>query len=209
MKNKSDSIIKNERKKELKQVVKSLIPKFIININKIYKNKKKFPDSFISVNSYINFNNNLNIGGKNLIHRDVTIDVKKCTIGKFTTISGPTQIVGLGEVKIGEICSIAPDVYIVTNNHNYNKKITYPLSFIHEDINDDHIVMNVNIGDNVWIGKGVIILPGVTIGDNCIIGAGAVLTKGNYESDSIIGGIPAKVICKRKYEVKEYIANDR
>lgn len=51
----------------------------------------------------------------------------------------------------------------------------------------------VIIDDNVWIGEGVCILPGVTIGKNSIIGANAVVTK-SFPPNSIIGGIPAKIL---------------
>lgn len=52
----------------------------------------------------------------------------------------------------------------------------------------------INIGDNVFLGNGVIVLPGVTIGDNCIVAAGSVVTK-NVPSGSVYGGNPAKFIC--------------
>lgn len=49
------------------------------------------------------------------------------------------------------------------------------------------------IGENVWFGNGCKILRGSHIGDNCIVGAGAVV-KGKFEANTIIGGVPAKVI---------------
>ena len=49
------------------------------------------------------------------------------------------------------------------------------------------------IGNNVWIGASVTVVPGVTIGDNAIIAAGAVVTK-DVEANTIVGGVPAKVI---------------
>lgn len=51
----------------------------------------------------------------------------------------------------------------------------------------------VIIEDNVWIGEGVAIMPDITIGKNSIIGANAVVTK-SFPPNSIIGGIPAKII---------------
>ena len=51
----------------------------------------------------------------------------------------------------------------------------------------------MHIGDDVWIGTNVIILPGVNIGSHCIIGAGAVVTK-DVPDYAIVGGVPAKVI---------------
>ena len=58
----------------------------------------------------------------------------------------------------------------------------------------------VTIGNDVWIGRRVIILPGVTISDGCVIGAGAVVTK-DMPAYSIVGGVPAKVIKSRLCKV--------
>lgn len=49
------------------------------------------------------------------------------------------------------------------------------------------------VGENCWVGAKVTILDGVTIGDNCVIAAGSVITK-SFESNVVIGGVPAKVI---------------
>ena len=49
------------------------------------------------------------------------------------------------------------------------------------------------IGNDVWIGSNVIILPGVKVGDGAILSAGAVVSK-NVEPYSIVGGVPAKHI---------------
>ncbi|EFQ57556.1 bacterial transferase hexapeptide repeat protein [Streptococcus downei F0415] len=51
----------------------------------------------------------------------------------------------------------------------------------------------VTIGDDVWIGGNVTILPGVTIGSNGVVAAGAVVTK-DVLDNSVVGGVPAKVI---------------
>jgi maltose O-acetyltransferase len=60
----------------------------------------------------------------------------------------------------------------------------------------------IEIGNRVFIGLGVIVLPNVTIGDDCIIGAGSVVTK-NIPSGSIAVGNPAKVICSMEdYKVR-------
>ena len=59
----------------------------------------------------------------------------------------------------------------------------------------------VRIGNDVLIGSNSVILPGVTIGDGAIIAAGSVVTR-DVESNTIVGGIPAKVIKKRNPELK-------
>lgn len=88
------------------------------------------------------------------------------------------------KVCIGDNAFIAPNVGIYTAGHpldatrrNQGLEYAYP----------------VTIGHNVWIGAGVIILPGVTIGDNCVIGAGSVVTK-NIPANSLAVGNPCRVI---------------
>lgn len=51
----------------------------------------------------------------------------------------------------------------------------------------------ISVGNNVWIGAGVSVLPGVTIGDNCVIGAGSVVTH-SIPDNSVAVGNPCKVI---------------
>ena len=58
---------------------------------------------------------------------------------------------------------------------------------------DLEITKPIKIGNNVYIGNNVIILPGVTIGNNVVIGAGAVVSK-NIPDNSVAVGIPARVI---------------
>lgn len=60
-------------------------------------------------------------------------------------------------------------------------------------IPDLEITKPIVVGNNVYIGNNVIILPGVTIGNNVIIGAGAVITK-NIPDNSVAVGVPARVI---------------
>lgn len=53
--------------------------------------------------------------------------------------------------------------------------------------------MKIHIGDDVWLGANVTILPGVRIGNNVVIGAGAVVTR-DIPDDSLAVGVPARVI---------------
>lgn len=63
-----------------------------------------------------------------------------------------------------------------------------------------HINSEINIGDNVWICAGAIILPDVTIADHVIIGAGSVVTTSINKSWCVIAGNPAKIVKDLKHE---------
>ena len=58
-----------------------------------------------------------------------------------------------------------------------------------------NIPKKVSIGNNVWIGGGVTILPGVSLGNNVVVGAGSVVTK-SFPDNVIIAGNPATIIKK-------------
>ena len=60
-------------------------------------------------------------------------------------------------------------------------------------------VAPIKLGKKVWIGAHATILAGVTIGDNAIVAAGAVVTK-DVPADTVVGGVPARVIKKIKEE---------
>lgn len=110
-------------------------------------------------------------------------------IGINSYISG---IGGGGKLTIGENVMMAPDVKILTLGHNYHRT-DIPMC------DQGEYASEVIIGNDVWIGIRAIILPGVKIGDGAIVGAGAVVTK-DVPPYSIVGGVPAKVIKKRKSE---------
>jgi len=87
-------------------------------------------------------------------------------------------------ITIGVHCQFGPNVQLLTPIHPLEPT---PRRAGLESA--DPIV----IGDNVWLGGGVIVCPGVTIGDDCVIGAGAVVTR-DIPARSLAVGSPARVI---------------
>jgi acetyltransferase-like isoleucine patch superfamily enzyme len=87
-------------------------------------------------------------------------------------------------IHIGEGTYIAPNVGIITANHD-------PCNL--EEYLD---AKDVIIGEKCWIGMNAIILPGVELGSHTIVGAGSVVTKSFPEGNVIIAGNPAKIIRK-------------
>lgn len=94
------------------------------------------------------------------------------------------------KVTIGDDVMMGPDCIILTANHGMERNGVPMWKQKHEQPRP------VVIGNDVWIGARVIILPGVHIGDGCIIGAGSVVTK-DVEPYSIVAGNPARLIGKR------------
>ncbi|MCC0649330.1 sugar O-acetyltransferase [Clostridioides sp. ZZV15-6598] len=90
------------------------------------------------------------------------------------------------KIEIGDNVMLAPNVQIYTAYHPIDAKLR---------ISGIEYGSPVKIGDNAWIGGGVIITPGVTIGDNVVIGAGSVVTK-DIPSNTIAVGNPCRVIKK-------------
>ena len=96
-----------------------------------------------------------------------------------------------GKVIIGRNVLMAPEVVIYTQNHSYidkNKLI----------IEQGYLPSRpVVIGDDVWICRRAMIMPGITIGDGAVIAAGAVVVK-DVPAYAVVGGNPAKIIKYRE-----------
>ncbi|MCO4337968.1 acyltransferase [Staphylococcus agnetis] len=86
------------------------------------------------------------------------------------------------KIYIGKGVYIAPNVGIITANHDFN------------DLHAHNEGKNVVIGDKSWIGMNAVILPGVTLGEKTIVGAGAIVTKSFPEGNVVLAGNPAKKI---------------
>lgn len=113
------------------------------------------------------------------------------SIGDNSLINMNCTLLDTGKITIGENTLIAPDVKIYTALHPIPaEERIYTDEKGHPAIRTK--TSPVVIGNNVWIGGGVIILPGVTIGDNTVIGAGSVVTK-SIPENVIAGGNPCEV----------------
>ncbi|HGM6702422.1 acyltransferase [Serratia bockelmannii] len=131
--------------------------------------------------------------GKNPKVNYLTIVNNKTKLGDNFNSNGLT-VIGKGNVTIGDNFHCGFGCILITENHNHHgNAIPYDSTYIIKD---------VIIGDNVWLGVNVIILPGVTIGEGAIIQAGSVVTK-HVPAFAIAGGHPAKVFSQR--DVEHYI----
>ena len=111
---------------------------------------------------------------------------KQISVGKRFFANFNLTVLDEARVTIGDDCFIGPNVSIYTACHS-----TDPV----ERNTRREWAEPVTIGDNVWIGGSVTILPGITIGSNVTIGAGSVVTK-DIPDNVVAVGNPCKVIKK-------------
>lgn len=109
---------------------------------------------------------------------------KQISVGRRFFANFNLTVLDEAPVKIGDDCFIGPNVSIYTACHNTN-----PV----ERNSRREWAEPVTIGNNVWIGGDVTILPGVTIGDNVTIGAGSVVSR-DVPSNVVAAGNPCRVL---------------
>jgi len=99
-------------------------------------------------------------------------------IGARTFLNAGVEIICHRLIRIGDHCRIGPRCVLVDTNH-------HP---VHEG--QDVRVAPIMLGRNVWLGRGVMVLPGVTIGDNAVVAAGSVVA-GDIPAGEVWRGNPA------------------
>lgn len=114
-------------------------------------------------------------------------------VGKNFYTNHNCTILDGAKVTFGDNVFIAPNCVISTAGHAIDAE---------QRAKGLEFALPINVGDNVWIGANVSVLPGVTIGSNTIIGAGSVVNK-DISEGVIAAGIPCKVIRKITEQDKE------
>ena len=107
---------------------------------------------------------------------------KNIKLGKNVFINSGCHFQDQGGITIDDGVLIGHNAVLATLNHNQDP-----------EKRDNLLPAPIHIGRKVWLGANVTVLPGVTIGDNAIVAAGAVVTK-DVEPNTVVGGVPAKII---------------
>jgi acetyltransferase-like isoleucine patch superfamily enzyme len=117
----------------------------------------------------------------------------KITIGSDTWIgqSNNLRASDMASIAIGKDCLISQFCTLVASNHQI--KFGSPIRLQSQSQEK----LGVILGDDVWLGVGVTVLPGVSIGSGAVIGAGSVVTK-NVPENEIWAGVPAAKIGQRQ-----------
>ncbi|ATP57998.1 acetyltransferase [Pedobacter ginsengisoli] len=143
-----------------------------------YKRKYKLPESF-----------SFSQGGTNIYGAGIFEGGEYSYIGQACIQISKNNI-----VKIGRNCRLAYNIRIYTISADPDDNLDVnPKGNNSRNPKSGDVI----IGNGVWIGANVFINPGILIGDNSVIGANSVVTK-NVAPNSIVGGVPAKLIRYKK-----------
>jgi acetyltransferase-like isoleucine patch superfamily enzyme len=144
----------------------------------------------LSVNG-VQFGRNVSVGKGTIIVCTGVIANKGIglRIGNHTGISAKSYLGCQGGITIGSDVIIGPGLKMFSENHNFEGS-DLPIRLQGENRK------GIDIGDNCWLGSNVTILDGVTVGAGCVIAAGSIVSK-SMPPDSIVAGIPAKVLKSR------------
>ena len=131
------------------------------------------------------------IGDNVLLNYGVYMEsCKPCPIDIGSNTHFAPYCVMYGPLKVGKNCAFAAHVVLASVGHGHSFT-DIPM------VKQKATVKKITIGDDVWFGANAVCVGGVTIGKGSIIAAGAVVTK-DVEPYSIMAGVPAKLIKKRK-----------
>ncbi len=129
------------------------------------------------------------MGQNTFVRPPFTVDYgSQVSLGDNVFINFNCSILDICTVRIGNNSQIGPNVQMLGPVHPVDPEARKTLLEAGDPI---------EIGENVWVGGGAIILAGVKIGDNTVIGAGAVVTK-DMPAGVIVGGNPARIIGEAK-----------
>lgn len=130
-------------------------------------------------------------------------------MGRNNVFHFGTEIRGITNIKMGNGCIIGDNALldgrkglVFGDNVNLSSNVSiYTLQHDHRDSDFGCIGGKVVVGDRVWLGSNIIILPGVTIGEGAVCCAGCVVTK-DVPPYTVVAGIPAKKVNERPKDLK-------
>jgi acetyltransferase-like isoleucine patch superfamily enzyme len=124
------------------------------------------------------------------------------TVGRNCYLGDNVHIVASEWVEIGDNCLMASNIFISDTSHGRYQGPAQSRPDSNPNLRPLYS-RPVTIGDNVWIGENVCVLPGVSIGNGCIVNANAVVTK-SVPVGCIVAGVPARVIKRWSEDAGEW-----
>ena len=134
-------------------------------------------NSFIDDNAVLDAKGSANegivIGANAYIGRGAVLSCKEGSIilGDFCNVSANCTLLSETEIRLGKCCFLAGNCYLVAGGNHSFLDVSTPIMF-----QPSLSKGGIRIGEDVWLGAGVIVLDGVTIGKSSVVGAGSVIT---------------------------------
>jgi acetyltransferase-like isoleucine patch superfamily enzyme len=187
------------RRKARRRLWIDLIPRALVRLRRHRQYRRAFADAHIDAEADVSFT--ARIGPGVIARANVQIG-PNVSVGACTTFGTSCLLRGAGAIEIGPFCSIAPEVVMVSENHETSGEAIFPLGLYRDGADNRHTEFHaapICIGGDCWIGQRAIVLPGADIGPGSVVAAGSVVTAGAYPPFSIIAGTPARVV-KRRFD---------
>ena len=139
-------------------------------------------------------NAGISLGDNVLIGRNSILSCKEGSIfiGDYCNISANCSLLSETEIRMGKYCFLAGQCYLVAGGNHSFEDVSLPIMF-QPSVSKG----GIKIGEDVWLGAGVIVLDGVTLDKGCVVGAGSVITQ-SFPEYAVAVGVPARTVKNRK-----------
>jgi len=135
-------------------------------------------------------NAGIRIGRNVFVGRNTILSCKEGSIflDDYCNLSANCSLLSETEIRLGKYCFLAGRCYLVAGGNHSFEDVTTPIMF-----QPSFSRGGIQIGEDVWLAAGVILLDGVNIGSGSIVGAGSVVTR-SLPENVIAVGAPARVV---------------
>lgn len=159
----------------------------IRHAHKIAIGDNTFVDDNVVLDAKGEKNEGIRIGANAYVGRNSILSCKEGSIflDDYCNLSANCTLLSETEIRMGKYCFLAGSCYIVAGGNHSFESLSTPIMF-----QPSYSKGGIRIGEDVWIGAGVIVLDGVDIGKGTVVGAGSVI-KNSLPEYSIAAGVPA------------------
>lgn len=160
------------------------------NINSMHPIQIGLKKSGFSLNSdktFLSIRGKLNFHGKFCLYKGCRFDIGPNSIVDISSgyFNSNVWLISQNKISIGSNCAIGWNTQLLDDSLH---------TIIDRNMNTQSKKSGITIGDDVWIGHSVSILPGSVIGDGCIVASNSVVTKSFDIKNALIAGNPARIV---------------